>query len=102
MIQNMTQERAVVVSSRNQENVDEAVAKLRARGITCTGVVCHVGLKGHRDRLIDTALQVHILSLYMPVDVLLSHSYFLFCFQRVSFWTFQGHTYMYLMQFNAS
>lgn len=33
----------IVISSRNQKHVDSAVATLRSEGITCDGVVCHVG-----------------------------------------------------------
>ena len=49
---------AVVVSSRDEGRVAEAVQSLRQQGIDCTGVTCHVGNKEHRDRLIDTAVQV--------------------------------------------
>jgi hypothetical protein len=62
---------AVIVSSRNKERVDEAVKQLQAQAITCTGVVCHVGSKEHRDRLIATALKVHPwLLLFAPFVVL--------------------------------
>ena len=48
----------MVVSSRKQGSVDATVAALRERGVTCTGVVCHVSNAAHRQRLIDTAIQV--------------------------------------------
>ena len=41
-----------------QKNVDEAVEKLKARGIEVLGVVCHVSITQQRRNLIDRALQV--------------------------------------------
>ena len=51
----------VMVSSRNQENVDRAVEQLRSEpgNLTVEGVVCHVGKPEHRKRLIE---EVHVLS----------------------------------------
>lgn len=43
----------VVVSSRKQKNVDAAVAKLKMEGLSVTGMVCHVGLKEDREKLIE-------------------------------------------------
>ncbi|VAI16691.1 unnamed protein product [Triticum turgidum subsp. durum] len=45
---------AVVISSRKQKNVDEAVEGLRAKGITVVGAVCHVSNAEQRKHLIDT------------------------------------------------
>ena len=42
-----------VVSSRKQKNVDAAVAELKKDGLSVTGMVCHVGLKEDRERLIE-------------------------------------------------
>jgi short-subunit dehydrogenase involved in D-alanine esterification of teichoic acids len=58
---------AVIVSSRNKERVEEAVKQLQAQAITCTGVVCHVGSKEHRDRLIATALKVTLGFFFLPL-----------------------------------
>ncbi|KAL9273803.1 Tropinone reductase-like 3-like protein, partial [Drosera capensis] len=44
---------SVVVSSRKQKNVDEAVEKLRRKGIEVLGVVCHVSNRQQRRNLID-------------------------------------------------
>ncbi|CAL5091599.1 unnamed protein product [Urochloa decumbens] len=48
---------AVVVSSRKQRNVDEAVEGLKAKGIAAVGVVCHVSDARQRRNLIDTAIE---------------------------------------------
>lgn len=41
-----------------QKNVDEAVEKLRTRGIEVLGVVCHVSNAQQRKNLIDKTVQV--------------------------------------------
>ncbi|CAL4895071.1 unnamed protein product [Urochloa decumbens] len=51
---------AVVISSRKQKNVDEAVERLKAKGITVVGAVCHVSDAQQRKGLIDTAVKVRI------------------------------------------
>jgi NAD(P)-dependent dehydrogenase (short-subunit alcohol dehydrogenase family) len=43
----------VVISSRKQKNVDEALAKLKSEGSSASGMVCHAGVKGDRTRLIE-------------------------------------------------
>lgn len=48
---------AVVISSRKQKNVDDAVEGLRAKGITVVGAVCHVSIAEQRKNLIDTAVK---------------------------------------------
>ncbi|XP_034354502.1 dehydrogenase/reductase SDR family member 2, mitochondrial-like isoform X1 [Arvicanthis niloticus] len=47
----------VVISSRKQENVDEAVAMLKEEGLSVTGTVCHVGKAEDRQHLVTTALK---------------------------------------------
>ncbi|GAB1298890.1 Dehydrogenase/reductase member 2 [Apodemus speciosus] len=47
----------VVISSRKQENVDEAVATLKEEGLSVTGTVCHVGKAEDRQHLVTTALK---------------------------------------------
>jgi len=47
----------VLISSRKQSNVDEAVKKLRSEKVEVEGMVCHVGKAGDRESLIGTALQ---------------------------------------------
>ncbi|XP_011786199.1 PREDICTED: dehydrogenase/reductase SDR family member 4-like isoform X7 [Colobus angolensis palliatus] len=42
----------VVVSSRKQQNVDQAVATLQGEGLSVTGTVCHVGKAEDRERLV--------------------------------------------------
>uniref|UniRef100_A0A2I3SMN8 Dehydrogenase/reductase 4 n=1 Tax=Pan troglodytes TaxID=9598 RepID=A0A2I3SMN8_PANTR len=44
----------VVVSSRKQQNVDQAVATLQGEGLSVTGTVCHVGKAEDRERLVAT------------------------------------------------
>ncbi|XP_030553011.1 tropinone reductase-like 3 [Rhodamnia argentea] len=48
---------SVVISSRKQKNVDEAVEKLRAQGIDVLGLVCHVSNAQQRKSLIDKTVQ---------------------------------------------
>jgi dehydrogenase/reductase SDR family protein 4 len=43
----------VVISSRNQKNVDEALAKLKSEGLSASGMVCHAGVKEDRTRLLE-------------------------------------------------
>uniref|UniRef100_A0A2N9ENC1 Tropinone reductase-like 3 n=1 Tax=Fagus sylvatica TaxID=28930 RepID=A0A2N9ENC1_FAGSY len=60
---------SVVVSSRKQKNVDEAVEKLKARGIEVLGVVCHVSNAQQRKNLIDKTVQK-----YGKIDVVVSNA----------------------------
>lgn len=46
----------VVVSSRKEKNVQEAVSKLKAENLVVTGVVCHVGNPEDRKRLYDEVI----------------------------------------------
>lgn len=59
----------VVISSRRQKNVDEAVGKLKARGIDVLGLVCHVSNAGHRKNLVDQTVQK-----YGKIDVVVSNA----------------------------
>ncbi|EFA00284.1 dehydrogenase/reductase SDR family member 4 [Tribolium castaneum] len=45
----------VIVSSRKQNNVDEAVSRLKSEGLDVTGLMCHVSKADHRKKLFDTA-----------------------------------------------
>ncbi|KAI5062668.1 hypothetical protein GOP47_0023207 [Adiantum capillus-veneris] len=47
---------SVVISSRKQKNVDEAVQSLKELGIDVLGVACHVGNADHRKNLIKSAV----------------------------------------------
>ncbi|CAM6089824.1 unnamed protein product [Calypogeia fissa] len=60
---------SVVVSSRKQKNVDEAVAQLQAKGIEAIGVACHVSKADQRRNLIKTALDK-----YGRIDILVSNA----------------------------
>ncbi|KAF5728556.1 tropinone reductase-like 3 [Tripterygium wilfordii] len=60
---------SVVVSSRKQENVDEAVQKLKAQGIEVFGIVCHVSNAQQRKNLIDKTVQK-----YGRIDVVVSNA----------------------------
>ncbi|CAL4909737.1 unnamed protein product [Urochloa decumbens] len=59
---------AVVISSRKQ-NVDEAVERLKAKGITVVGAVCHVSDAQQRKGLIDTAVKN-----FGHIDILVSNA----------------------------
>ncbi|XP_077221074.1 indole-3-butyric acid response 1 isoform X2 [Tasmannia lanceolata] len=60
---------SVVISSRKQKNVDEAVEKLRTQGIEVIGVVCHVSNPQQRKNLIDKTVQK-----YGHIDVVVSNA----------------------------
>ncbi|KAI6205964.1 hypothetical protein M3Y94_00851600 [Aphelenchoides besseyi] len=50
----------VVISSRKQKNVDEAIRSLVASGLkqeNVVGIECHVGNEAHRQRLLDFAVK---------------------------------------------
>lgn len=49
---------SVVISSRKEKNVSEALAKLKAEGITVAGTVCHVAKLEDRVRLLKTVSTV--------------------------------------------
>uniref|UniRef100_A0A1B6F9X4 Dehydrogenase/reductase SDR family member 4 n=1 Tax=Cuerna arida TaxID=1464854 RepID=A0A1B6F9X4_9HEMI len=59
----------VVVSSRKEKNVSEAVKKLKDAGYNVAGTVCHVAKADDRRRLLDTAVQ-H----YGGIDILVSNA----------------------------
>ncbi|CAH2071521.1 unnamed protein product [Thlaspi arvense] len=48
---------SVVVSSRKQANVDEAVEKLKSQGIDAYGIVCHVSNAQQRRNLVEKTVQ---------------------------------------------
>jgi dehydrogenase/reductase SDR family protein 4 len=60
---------SVVISSRKQNNVDEAVDKLKSQGIQVFGLVCHVSNAQQRKNLIHMTLQK-----YGKIDVLVSNA----------------------------
>lgn len=59
----------VVVSSRKQQNVEEAVAALRAEGLQVAGTACHVGDPGQLQQLIRFAVDT-----YGRLDILVSNA----------------------------
>nr|XP_024086927.2 dehydrogenase/reductase SDR family member 4 isoform X2 [Pongo abelii] len=59
----------VVVSSRKQQNVDQAVATLQGEGLSVMGTVCHVGKAEDRERLVATAVKLH-----GGIDILVSNA----------------------------
>ncbi|XP_066363729.1 tropinone reductase-like 3 [Miscanthus floridulus] len=60
---------AIVISSRKQKNVDEAVEGLRAKGITVVGTLCHVSDAQQRKNLIETAVKN-----FGHIDILVSNA----------------------------
>ncbi|XP_022142483.1 tropinone reductase-like 3 [Momordica charantia] len=60
---------SVVISSRRQKNVDEAVEKLKARGLEVSGVVCHVSNAQQRKNLVEKTIQK-----YGKIDVVVSNA----------------------------
>lgn len=59
----------VVVSSRQQANVDEAVKCLKNLGIDVLGLVCHVANAGHRKRLFEETIKK-----FGGIDILVSNA----------------------------
>lgn len=59
----------VVVSSRKQANVDEAVKLLRDQGATVHGVACHVGNAGDRKKLFEETIDK-----FGGLDILVSNA----------------------------
>jgi dehydrogenase/reductase SDR family protein 4 len=47
----------IVVSSRKQKNVDEAVKALKDQGIEVTGTTCHVANAADRKKLFELAVE---------------------------------------------
>ncbi|KAL5574776.1 hypothetical protein UlMin_016475 [Ulmus minor] len=60
---------SVVISSRKQENVDEAVKQLKSQGIEVLGLVCHVLNAQQRKNLIDQTIQK-----YGKIDAIVSNA----------------------------
>ncbi|KAK8683969.1 hypothetical protein V6N13_040008 [Hibiscus sabdariffa] len=60
---------SVVISSRKQKNVDEAVEKLKNKGVEVFGVVCHVSNAQHRKDLIQKTVDK-----YGKIDVFVSNA----------------------------
>jgi len=60
---------AVIVSSRKQSNVDEAVKQLKSEGLNVHGVVCHVGKESDRKKLLDEAVAT-----FGGIDFLISNA----------------------------
>lgn len=60
---------SVVISSRKQKNVDEAVAQLKSKGIEAFGLECHVSSAEHRQRLMDSTV-----AKYGRIDILVSNA----------------------------
>ncbi|XP_034243408.1 dehydrogenase/reductase SDR family member 4 [Thrips palmi] len=61
---------SVVVSSRKQKNVDEAVKALQTEGLkSVTGIVCHVGKKDDRSKLFEEAKKK-----FGGLDILISNA----------------------------
>ncbi|GLT41338.1 hypothetical protein SLA2020_154110 [Shorea laevis] len=60
---------SVVISSRKQRKVDEAVEKLKVKGIEALGVVCHVSNAQQRINLISKTVEK-----YGKIDVVVSNA----------------------------
>ncbi|WIA39099.1 hypothetical protein OEZ86_005238 [Tetradesmus obliquus] len=59
----------VMICSRRQQNVDETVADLRAKGLSVSGMVCHVGSAQQRQALVDRTIQE-----FGQLDILVSNA----------------------------
>ncbi|WP_373521852.1 SDR family NAD(P)-dependent oxidoreductase [Aquiflexum sp.] len=59
----------VVISSRNQENLDEMANNLRSKGYEVTGISCHVGKSEELENLVKKTI-----ALYGQIDVLVNNA----------------------------
>lgn len=59
----------VVLSSRQKDKVDRAVAELRSQNLNVTGTTCHVGKREDRERLVATTVRDH-----GGIDILVSNA----------------------------
>lgn len=59
----------VMISSRKQKNVDAALQQLRSQNLQVSGLVCHVGKKEDRDKLLAETVQQ-----FGGVDILVSNA----------------------------
>jgi NAD(P)-dependent dehydrogenase (short-subunit alcohol dehydrogenase family) len=59
----------VVVSSRNQESVDEVAEQFKSDGYEATGIACHVGKEEQREALLAKTIEI-----YGGVDILINNA----------------------------
>ncbi|XP_038670282.1 dehydrogenase/reductase SDR family member 4-like [Scyliorhinus canicula] len=59
----------VMISSRKQDSVDQALGQLLAEGLSVSGIVCHVGKKGDLELLVNETLRRH-----GRIDILVSNA----------------------------
>lgn len=59
----------VVISSRNQEHIDEVVNELKQKGYEAAGKVCHVGKAEDREGLVKFAVET-----FGGIDVLVNNA----------------------------
>ena len=59
----------VVISSRNQKNLDEMANNLRSKGYEVTGIACHVGHMEELESLVQKTMEV-----YGQIDVLVNNA----------------------------
>ncbi|MFD2562019.1 SDR family NAD(P)-dependent oxidoreductase [Aquimarina rubra] len=59
----------VVISSRNQEAVDEVAAEFKAAGLEAVGIACHIGKADQRKQLVQKTIE-H----YGGVDILVNNA----------------------------
>ncbi|KAJ1087513.1 hypothetical protein NDU88_000680 [Pleurodeles waltl] len=50
---------SVVLSSREQKNVDKAIEQLKSEKLSVSGIVCNVTNRDHRKNLVEMALEKH-------------------------------------------
>jgi NADP-dependent 3-hydroxy acid dehydrogenase YdfG len=77
---------AVVISSRKQKNVDEAVAKLKAEGLDVFGLACHVSFADQRANLIKSTIDVRIWKLPILLLALLLHFVLTLAQENIQSW----------------
>ena len=59
----------LVICSRKQNNVDDALKALKDKGIDCVGCACHVGNREHLQKYVQLAIDT-----YGQIDVLVSNA----------------------------
>lgn len=58
-----------MICSRKEDNVSEALSKLKGEGLTVSGIVCHVAKSEDRKKLYDEAV-----SKFGGIDILISNA----------------------------
>ena len=76
----------VVVSSRRQKNVSKAVEQLQSEKIDAHGIVCHVGYKEHREKLLAEVGVTDVTTMWYRTWYIGALSFSIFAATPVKIW----------------